>query len=55
MIAVLAVILGGDARAIRLARKLTHFTMWLSQIEVRRALRVADEMIDEESGISRAA
>lgn len=55
MIALLAVLFGGDAHALKLARKITRFVMWFSQIEVKRAFRIVDEILDEESQISRAA
>jgi hypothetical protein len=46
MISAIAVVLGGDDEAIRIARKVNSFVMWFSPLEVRRHLRAVDELMD---------
>ena len=55
MLAILAVVFGGDARALRVARGFTAIVMWCGPLEVRRLIRTLEELIDEELKISRAA
>lgn len=47
MLALLAVVFGGDARALRIARGFTAIVMWCGPFEVRRLARTLEELIDE--------
>jgi len=46
MISLLADALGGDQRAIRLARKIGQVIMWLRPLEIRRVFHQVEELID---------
>lgn len=45
MISVVAMLLGGDERALRVARKLNHAVVWFAPFELRRLCRgIEDEV-----------
>lgn len=55
MISVIAVMLGGDARALTVARKINHMALWFTPFEVRRMMRSVDTQIEALAGLIRRA
>jgi hypothetical protein len=47
MISLLAVLLGGDKRAVRLAQRITYAVTWFSDLEALRFMKFLDEVVDE--------